>query len=120
MTLQIQTFTAKSGVTAHPSVQVTVPAGYKILGGGALDNWTGAGSLLTASYPLNDHTWFVAGKDHEISSPASITAYAIALHDPNDEWDVTIKSEPSKRSVSAMTALRLRELRTPFSLRTRA
>jgi hypothetical protein len=95
MTLQIQTFTATSGVTAHPSVQVTVPAGYKILGGGAFDHWTGAGSLLTASFPLNAQTWFAAGKDHEISAPASITAYAIALHDPNDEWEVTIKSEPS-------------------------
>ena len=96
MTLQIQTFTATSGITAHPSVQVSVPAGWKILGGGAFDHWTGAGSLLTASFPLNDSTWFVAGKDHEISSPASITAYAIALHDPENEWDVTINSEPSE------------------------
>ena len=40
MTLQIQTFTATSGVTAHPSVQVSVPAGWKILGGGAFDHWT--------------------------------------------------------------------------------
>jgi hypothetical protein len=95
MTLQIQTFTATSGVTAHPSVQVSVPAGFKLLGGGAFDHWNGAGNLLTASYPVNDQTWFVAGKDHEISSPASITAYAIALHDPNDEYEVTIKSEPS-------------------------
>ena len=67
MTLQIQTFTATSGITAHPSVQVSVPAGWKVLGGGAFDHWTGAGSLLTASFPLNDSTWFVAGKDHEIS-----------------------------------------------------
>jgi hypothetical protein len=95
MTLQIQTFTATSGVTAHPSVEVTVPAGFKIIGGGAFDHWGGAGSLLTASYPKNQNTWFAAGKDHETSAPASITAYAIALHDPNNEWDVTIKSEPS-------------------------
>jgi vibriolysin len=95
MALQIQTFTRTSGVTAHPFIEVPVPQGFKILGGGAFDHWTGAGSLLTASYPLNANTWFAAGKDHEISSPAAITAYAIALHDPNDEWDVHIKSEPS-------------------------
>src|ERR1700760_3609148 len=95
MALQIETFTATTGVTAHPSVEVTVPAGYKLLGGGALDNWTGAGSLLTASYPKTDNTWFVAGKDHEILAPAAIPAYAIALHDPDDEYDVQIAVEPS-------------------------
>jgi vibriolysin len=95
MALPIQVFSATSGVAAHPTVQVSVPAGYKILGGGAFDHWTGAGSLLTASYPVNQNTWFAAGKDHEVSAPASISAYAIALHDPNDEWDVTIKHETS-------------------------
>jgi len=95
MALPIQLFSATSGVTAHPSVQVTVPAGFKILGGGAFDHWTGAGSLLTASFPLNQNTWFAAGKDHEISAQASISAYAIALHDPNNEWDVTFKLETS-------------------------
>src|SRR5262249_34391786 len=95
MALQIETFTATTGITAHPSVEVTVPAGYKLLGGGAFDHWTGAGSLLTASYPKNDQTSFVCGKDHEVSAPAAILAHAIALHDRNDEYEVTIKSEPS-------------------------
>jgi vibriolysin len=95
MTLPIQIFSATSGVAAHPSVQVTVPAGYKIIGGGAFDHWTGAGSLLTASCPLNVNTWYAAGKDHEVSAPATISAYAIALHDPNNVWDVTIKQETS-------------------------
>jgi vibriolysin len=95
MALPIQVFTATSGVAPHPQVQVTVPQGYKILGGGAFDHWTGAGNLLTASYPLSRDTWFAAGKDHEVSAPASISAYAIALHDPNNEWDVTIKQETS-------------------------
>jgi hypothetical protein len=95
MALQIQTFTATSNVMAHPTAQVTVPPSFKLLGGGAFDHWTGAGSLLTASFPVNDQTWFVAGKDHEVSAPASITAYAVALFDPNNEYEVTIKSEPS-------------------------
>jgi hypothetical protein len=74
---------------------VTVPADYKIVGGGAFDHWSGAGNLLTASYPKGPQTWFAAGKDHEISSPAFITAFALALHDPKNEWDVIIKSETS-------------------------
>jgi hypothetical protein len=98
MALPIQLFTATSGVTPHPSVEVTVPAGYKIVGGGAFDHWSGAGSLLTASYPKTPNSWFAAGKDHEIPSPASITAFALALHDPNNEWDVHIKSETSDPS----------------------
>ena len=74
MALDIQIFTATSGVTAHPWVQVTVPSGFKILGGGAVDHWEGVGSLLTASYPMSENIWYAAGKDHEQSDRASITA----------------------------------------------
>jgi hypothetical protein len=95
MTLNVQLFTATSGSMAHPSVELTLPAGYKIIGGGAFDHWSGSGNLLTASYPKSLNTWAVAGKDHELSSPAPITAYAIALYDPNNEWDVTIKQQTS-------------------------
>ena len=95
MALTIQLFVATSGPAPHPSVDVTIPLGFKILGGGALDHWHGAGNLLTASYPKNAQTWAVAGKDHEIGDPASITAFALALHDPNDEWDVVISREKS-------------------------
>src|SRR5215813_3149380 len=95
MALTIQLFTATSGVAPHPSVEVSVPPGYKIVGGGAFDHWSGAGNLLTASFPKSTNTWAVAGKDHEIPSPASITAFALALHDPNNEWDVLIKRETS-------------------------
>src|SRR5215469_2593426 len=35
----------------HPAAHVTVPPGYKLVGGGARVNWSGAGNLLTASYP---------------------------------------------------------------------
>jgi hypothetical protein len=95
MALAVQLFTATSGVVQHPFVELTVPAGYKIVGGGALDHWSGAGNLLTASYPKGPNTWVAAGKDHEIASPASITAFALALHDPTDVWDVIIKSVTS-------------------------
>jgi hypothetical protein len=93
--LTVQLFTKSSGLMAHPSVDVPVLPGYKIIGGGAFDQWSGAGNLLTASYPKNATTWSVAGKDHEIASPAIITGYALAIFDPNNEWDVVIKSETS-------------------------
>jgi vibriolysin len=49
-------------------------------GGGALDDWSGNGNLLTASFP-NGAGWSAAGKDHEVASPAALTAYAIGLKD---------------------------------------
>ena len=95
MAFNVQMFTATSGVMPHPSVELTLPSDFKIVGGGAFDHWSGWGNLLTASYPRGLHTWFAAGKDHEQSSPASITAYTLALHDPTNEWDVHIASESS-------------------------
>jgi hypothetical protein len=93
--INVQLFIASSGPAQHPSVDVTVPANFKIVGGGALDHWSGAGNLLTASFPSRPQTWSAAGKDHQDVSPASITAFALAIEDPNDEWDVVIKSETS-------------------------
>ena len=95
MPLNVQLFTATSGLAQHPSVQLSVTPEFKIIGGGAVDNWSGTGNMLTASHPVGVNSWFAAGKDHEVASPASITAFAIAIRDPNNEWDVTISSETS-------------------------
>ena len=79
MALIVELFTATSGVMARPYVELTVPKEFKILGGGAFDNWAGGeGNLLTASYPYGNppRKWIAAGKDHEAPSPAAITAYA--------------------------------------------
>jgi hypothetical protein len=59
---------------------VQLDPGWVLSGGGALDDWTGDGNLLTGSFPQG-HGWIAAGKDHKISSPAAITAYAIGLRD---------------------------------------
>lgn len=64
---------------AHPIVTVSLPWGYALTGGGGRINWTGAGNLLTASYPVSDLSWEVRGKDHEISDPATATAYIIGI-----------------------------------------
>jgi hypothetical protein len=64
MALQIETF---------PTSQVQLDPGWSLSGGGALDDWTGDGNLLTASFPQGE-AWFAFGKDHKTSSPAAITA----------------------------------------------
>jgi hypothetical protein len=68
-----------TGTAAHPSGSVSVGFPFKVSGGGAIDRWTGAGNLLTAIYPSGANQWSAAGKDHEISDPASLTIYAIGL-----------------------------------------
>jgi len=69
---------AKGAVAAHPSAQVQLDPGWSLSGGGAFDDWRGAGNLLTASFPQGE-SWLAFGKDHKESSPAAITVYAIGL-----------------------------------------
>jgi hypothetical protein len=85
-----------SDVRNHPEARVVVPEGYKLLCGGARDNWQGAGNMLTASFPESDNTWLARGKDHDSADPASISAFALAVYDPDDIWEVKIfQSRPS-------------------------
>ena len=79
-----------SALHAHPEARVKVPDGYKLVGGGAKDDWTGAGNLLTSSFPESNNTWMASGKDHRQSGAGTITAYAIALYDPDDIWETKI------------------------------
>jgi vibriolysin len=84
-----QMFEGTSSREAHPEVHVTVPSGFKLVGGGARVNWQGAGNLLTASFPDGD-TWIARSKDHDISDPSTITGFAIGLQDPFDQWEVRV------------------------------
>lgn len=87
--IEVKTFENTSSSSNRPSVSVTVSDGYKIIGGGAKVNYSGAGCLLTESYP-NGTSWTVKAKDHLVGNNASVTAYAIAIFDPNNQWDVRI------------------------------
>jgi hypothetical protein len=69
---------ATGPVAPHPSAQVCLEEGWIHSGGGAFDNWSGDGNLLTASFP-NGQCWIASGKDHMVSDPAAITAYVIGL-----------------------------------------
>ena len=62
----------------HPEIDVRAAFGYTLIGGGAEVHWSGAGNLLTASYPQGNY-WNARSKDHSTYSPATITAYAIGI-----------------------------------------
>jgi hypothetical protein len=76
-----------SDLEPHPSAIAVAPYDYVVIGGGFKIHQTGAGNLATASFPNNlvsgkqkqKAGWEVRSKDHEIESPAFITAYAICL-----------------------------------------
>ncbi|PKK35588.1 hypothetical protein BWI96_15890 [Siphonobacter sp. SORGH_AS_0500] len=70
-----------SGVQSHSNTSVSVPNGYKLVGGGSRVNSQGTwGSLLFRSEPdASLTTWSSGGKDHIITSPSSVTAYAIGM-----------------------------------------
>jgi len=79
----VRLVSATGGTASFPSASVTVPAGYTMTGGGARDNWSGAGNLLTSSFPSSTTSWEGRGKDHSVVSPASITVYAIGIRPRN-------------------------------------
>jgi hypothetical protein len=80
----------ESGSAAHPEVSVfsdNIEA--TLTGGGAIVNWEagGVGNLLTASRPISRDGqsymgWEARAKDHMVSAPATITAYAILIEPP--------------------------------------
>ncbi|MCG8379087.1 MAG: cell envelope integrity protein TolA [Proteobacteria bacterium] len=88
--INLKVFSHTGEKEQHPTASVRVPSEYKILGGGAENHWKGAGNLLTSSYPKDAQTWYASGKDHSHVSPSTITVWAIALHDPDNDWDVRI------------------------------
>jgi hypothetical protein len=97
---EIVSFT--SNVSYKPDARVTIPEGYKLLSGGAKDTWTGAGNMLTASFPESDNTWRASGHDLHVRDDARITAYAVALYDPEDIWEVKIFKSTSDAGFTQM------------------
>ena len=63
-----------------PHIAFVIP-GFTIIGGGARTDFSlsGAGSLLTASFPQDRQTWVAEGKAHLIPAPTTITAWAIGI-----------------------------------------
>lgn len=86
-----------SSVANHPSATQSLPPTFKVIGGGARANWTQAGSMLTQSQPSGPGTngWSASAKDHLAAEPVSITAFAIGITDPKDEWEVIVREARS-------------------------
>jgi hypothetical protein len=83
----IRIFTHTGEKAAHPTARVTIPKEYKLLAGGARDNFEGEGNLLTASFPDGDRTWVARGKDHVTHDQATISVFAIGIYDNKPEHD---------------------------------
>lgn len=64
----------------QPTNDCSVDPGYAVVGGGAWAQSTGAGALLTASYPLSDgRTWRARSKDHQTADSHHLHTYAIGI-----------------------------------------
>jgi hypothetical protein len=79
-----------SDVVSAPKARAPFWPQSAILGGGFRVNWGGAGSLATSStydigpgFPnASTDCWTARSKDHNVPSPASITAYTVSIVDP--------------------------------------
>jgi len=85
-----------------PEATVYVPSGWKVLSGGAEVKYYGNGQLLTRSRPIIEAGatvgWAAASKDHLESDRGQVRAYAVALWDPYNEWDVIVRVAASRRA----------------------
>jgi hypothetical protein len=72
----------ESGVSSHPSVVADMTDGFALTGGGADVHWRGAGNLLWRLEPTtttSNQEFAASFKDHDISDPSSIAAYALGI-----------------------------------------
>ncbi|BAL95241.1 LysM peptidoglycan-binding domain-containing protein [Rubrivivax gelatinosus] len=88
---EIRQFSSTGAVAPYPRASVSLPTGYKLIGGGGQTNWRGYGSLLVASQPINQNTWAVLGKEHMSPDATDATVWAIGINDPKDYWDVKVE-----------------------------
>jgi hypothetical protein len=90
--MRLKCFTKTGGSSPKPYLALEVPAGYKIISGGARVEFPGrAVNLLWASYPEIEKDGDTPTAWHAASvgdKPSTITISVIALHDPDDEWEV--------------------------------
>jgi len=96
--LRTHVMSVTSDSANHPDARITIPDGYKLLSGGALDAPSDPGNMLTGSFPESDSTWRASGKDHLGGSPSTATAYAIVTYDPDNIWDITLRQSTSGRA----------------------
>ncbi|NEW69517.1 hypothetical protein [Streptomyces rhizosphaericus] len=72
---------ADSGQSPHPAAVASVEPGFALTGGGAEVHYRGSGNLLWKLEPATTQTpsYSAAAKDHHVSDPSTITAYAVGI-----------------------------------------
>lgn len=86
----------------HPTAQVTVPDGWKVISGGAYVVYYGSGQLLSKSFPIISEGssspigWSVQSKDHQKADLGQVQALAVAMYDPSDEYEVHVATLDTK------------------------
>jgi hypothetical protein len=72
----------ESGISPHPSAVADMTDSFALTAGGADVHWRGAGSLLWRLEPTtttSNQEFAASSKDHDISDPSSIAAYALGI-----------------------------------------
>ncbi|MGD9851401.1 MAG: hypothetical protein AB7T38_09045 [Nitrospirales bacterium] len=110
---------ATSPVTAHASISVTSPPGSVMASGGCRVNWktapTSPGNLLTASFPSSTTTWECRAQDHSYASPASVTAYVVAIRPRNPATPLPqIQIDQATSAVGAHPAVQVHASRAGY------
>jgi hypothetical protein len=96
----------------HPAATARLPAGYVLVGGGAMVDWRpGQGSLLTASCPSTGRFWTAAAKDHHYANPSRLRVFAIGLREalPVGRVECGIRRQASTVAHHPRAAAGLRE-----------
>jgi hypothetical protein len=90
-------FSDSSAISAHPATFASVySVDYTMIGGGArVNDISGNGNYLVQSIPVGN-TWYVSSKDQNVSSPATINAYAVGLKTKilnTGNWEIVQESK---------------------------
>ena len=96
--IQTQVFPGAGSAGAFPTARSCLAEGWKLIGGGAhVDYGASQGVLLTSSYP-DGRCWASEAKAHTVGASGTVTAFAIGLYDPKDEWVVEVYLEMGSRA----------------------
>lgn len=106
--LKLRRFESAEAMTTtrvhHPTAEVTVPDGWKVLSGGAYVVYYGTGQILTKSFPVlsegssSPTGWSVESKDHQKPDLGQVQALAVGMYDPNDEYEVHVATIDTKEA----------------------
>lgn len=93
-----------SPVAAHPTASCDVDHGFVLIGGGAEVEGNTPNALLTGSFPDSDlRRWHASSKDHLVSWPHRVRAYAIGLMITSTD-EATLRSQMRVVSVDSPRA----------------